>query len=737
MKQVNVQHYKLCNVTLTGDPDCPLQTGLGVLPVGCSLPDGTRSFNSTVCDNTVCDQCTEDPNVVCCCSANRRTSFQFTCEGQSSRTFFQPDQCTCQRCDDLVVELVFQVLSSTDGEVLSGAQLTVADSTSSTPSSLTMDSAGFFRTFREVSVGIAEVTASAAGHAARPFNVTILPPGPLLFTVTLSAVTEMTLGSNVNESLNFTVDGGVDVTIPQGSVVTSDNQTFTGSVVVRTVVFSANETTYSDDLPSEITTMSDEGEEILYETRVLARTQLVDEEGNELSVRESLSLSVDLSDFEENTTVTVLLYNGDTNIWSVLESFTVGSTGSRRKRQDGGNGNGNSFGIGNPNSFWAIATAINPSQICYLQVRTFENNFGLSGVTVSLQQVRDGSFFRRTGVTNSNSTGPVTHSVCIEVLCDTAGTVEAEFNSASIGPSETQPSNITISGNTITFNTTERSSSTPFYNSEGQCSAAGSGTTFVSFEVPLEPPPTDIPPEVTAQEFWFIRAEVLSCFESNMVTTLSVDSEGTTSVASVDLSGSATGQVVDIPAIVSPAACKGQVTRRTVCIEAFADSMVTLQVQPHPDNTEIGQLCYLSELTSLTSSTTRNKTAAILDLTALSGGNPMAGLYFGDIQFVTKDQCQNPSSNDLNNTLRGFFAQFECFERKFINKSFDNKSLYTSLILQVHQIQRQWSFQLAVHLKCLTVKFVVKFHVQLPQGLALLGMVHSVATERHPAVALI
>ena len=639
---------------------------MGVLPPGCSLTDtGASNFTTMACDNTVCDQCTGDPSVICCCSASSETSLEFMCDGENPRTFFQPDQCTCQPCEDVVVELVFQVLSSTDGQVASGAQLIVTDSTTSSPSSLTMNSAGFFSTSREVNVGMATITALAPDHADREFVITILPPGPLQFTVTLSAVTVIEFSSNVNMSLDFAVDGGVDVTIPAGSVVTDDNQTYTGPVFVRTVTFTANQTTYSDDLPSEITTMSDEGDEVFYETRVLVSTQLVDDQGDPLSVRESLSLSVDLSGFDNNTVVTVLLYDGDAGTWSVLDSFTVGSE-SRRKRQNGngnGNGNGNEVALEDPNTFWAVATALNPSQICYLQVRTFERDDGLSGATISIQQVRDGSFFRRTGVTDG-STGPVGHSVCIEVLCDTPGTVEAEFNSASIEPRDTQPSGITISGNTITFNETGRDSSTPFYSSEAGCGAPGSNT-FVSFEVPLDDPSSDIPPEVITQEFWFIRAEVLSCFDSNMVTTRNVDSQSV-SIASEPVLGSATSQVVNIPAVVSPEVCNGRVTRRTVCIEAYANSMVTLEVQPHPDNTEIGPLCYLSELTSLTDSATRTETSAQLDLTTLSGGNPMAGLYFGDIDFVTRDQCQNPSSDDLDNPLRGFFAQFECFERKFI-----------------------------------------------------------------------
>ena len=634
---------------------------MGVLPPGCSLTDtGASNFTTMACDYTVCDQCTGDPSVICCCGASRVTSFEFMCDGENPRTFFQPDQCTCQPCEDVVVELVFQVLSSTDGQVASGAQLIVTDSTTSSPSSLTMNSAGFFSTSREVNVGMATITASAPDHADRGFVITILPPGPLQFTVTLSAVTVIEFSSNVNMSLDFAVDGGVDVTIPAGSVVTDDNQTYMGPVIVRTVTFTANQTTYSDDLPSEITTMSDEGDEVFYETRVLVRTQLVDDQGNPLSVRESLSLNVDLSGFDNNTVVTVLLYDGDTGTWSVLDSFTVGSE-SRRKRQNG-NGNGNEVALENPNTFWAVATALNTSQICYLQVRTFERDDGLSGATISIQQVRDGSFFRRTGVTDGN-TGPVGHSVCIEVLCDTPGTVVAEFNFASIQPRDTQTSGITISGNTITFNDTERSSSTPFYNNGAGCGMPSS-TTFVSF---VDNPPSDIPPEDTTQEFWFIRAEVLSCFDSNIVTTRNVDTEGQTSIASAQVSGSATSQVVNIPAVVSPEVCNGQVTRRTVCIQACADSMVTLEVQPHPNNTEIGPSCYLSELTNLTDSATRTETSALLDLTTLTSGNPKAGLYFGDIDFITQDQCQNPSSDDLDNPLQGLFAQFECFERKFNN----------------------------------------------------------------------
>ena len=155
---------------------------------------------------------------------------------------------------------------------------------------------------------------------------------------------------------------------------------------------------------------------------------------------------------------------------------------------------------------------------------------------------------------------------------------------------------------------------------------------------------------------------MLGCFDSNLASTISVNT--VTSVTSMVIP--ATNDRVNIPTTVSPESCNGQVTRRIACIEAYDNSNVTLQVEPNELNTEIGQLCYLSELTDLLgNSATRTGRIAKLDLTALSGGNEMAGLYSGNIRFATLDQCQNPSSANLNTPLRGLFAQFECFERKF------------------------------------------------------------------------
>ena len=633
---------------------CAIQSTPALLPFGCTLTGtDTRDFTITACDNTVCDECAEE-SVTCCCRANNYTSLEFSCEGGNPRTLTQPNQCMCQPCEDITVQLIFQVISSAIGEVPGDAQIIISDNASSSSSSILMaDSAGFFSAVREVSVGMVTVTASASGHLDQVFDVTILPPGPHLFIVSLIAVAEETLGSNVNMSLNFNVDEVVNVAIPENSVVTNDTEVFNGGVIVRTNFFSTSQSTYSNDFPLEITTVNG-SQQVFYEALVLARIQLVGENETALSIREPFSLSLNFSDFEPETIVSLLLYNETAGIWIVDDEFTAGS----RKRQT----NGVAM-LSDVNAFWAVATTVNPQEICYLQVRTFQRDDALNGATVSLQQFRNALFFQNMGVTGDGS-GPMAHSACIEVLCGNvdSGTIEAELDFATITPREPQPDSVTVRGNTITFtSTTEGSPSSPFYNSQEQCSA---GNDFVSFEVPLEVLTSDIPPDEVENEFWFIRVEVLGCFDSNLVSTISINpTNNVTSISMMETS--ATGEVVDIPTAVSPATCTGQVTRRTVCVEAFANSMVTLQVEPHQDNTDVGQLCYLSELTDQSDSVMRNERTAGLDLTTLNTSNPMAGLYFGDIRFLTLDECLNPSSDNLGNTLQGFFAQFECFEREF------------------------------------------------------------------------
>ena len=648
----------ICSFFLNTTDNCPLQSVSGMLPLGCTVTNTTlRNFTNTACDNTVCDGCSEDDSVTCCCRSFSTTNFEFQCEGEPVRTSLLPESCSCQACEDLFVQLVFQVVSSSDGMVPSGVQLSVSNDGGASLSSLTLDNAGFFSTFRRVSVNTVTVTASAPSHIDRVFNITVLPPGPIQNIVILSAVIVDLLGTNVNTSLNFTVAEVVAVFIPENTVISTNNDTFTGKVTVRTTVFSTNQTEYSSDLPPEIVVVNG-NQQTFYEARVLALTQLVDENGTVLNISQAINLTVDFSQFADNTVITLLLYDDTNGVWTVESEFTLSSTTKRQSETSA------IVSLSNTNRFWAIATAVPQQDICYLQVRTFECDDGLNQVLVSVEQTRsqlgDPFFYRATGETN-DGTGPVSHSVCIEVLCGevTSGTVTAAFNLASITPAATQPDGFTIIDNSVTFtNSTEGSSSSPFYTTREQCSSDGSDN-FVRFDLPLEDPTSDIPPDEDLSVLWYLRVEVLGCFDSNLASTISVNT--VTSVTSMVIP--ATSDRVNIPTAVSLGRCNGRVTRRIACIEAYDNSNVTLQVESNELNTEIGQLCHLSELTDLLgNSATRTGRIAKLDLTALSSGNEMAGLYSGNVRFATLDQCQNPSSANLDG---GIFAQFECFECKF------------------------------------------------------------------------
>lgn len=644
------------------------------------MDTGLRTFNSTGCDNTVCEGCSEDENAVCCCQDFSTTNFTFMCQGAAPRPLIQPDTCSCQRCDDVFVQLTFQVISSTDGSILNNAMINITDSGSTV--SLSVDNAGFFNTFRQVRVRTVEVTTSAPGHLTQTLNINILPPGPIQVVVILAAAVVQPLGANVNRSLSFDVGQVVSVGIPENTVITLDNELFEGNVSVRTVFFSMDQSTFSNDFPPEVTVNSG-GALTFYTTRVLARTELFDENGNTLNISTSLSLSVNFSQFDPTSgdTVSLLLYNPLIGTWVEQSTFDITQATTAAKRQAG-----EMTGVAalpSTDTFWAIAVAIQSSEICYLQVRTFEGEDVLTGVTISVEQFRDqlgdSFFFRSVGETGDGS-GPVGHSACVEVLCGsvTSGIISAAFNLDVLDPSAAQPDGLTTNGSTVIFtSSTEGTTPSPFYTSLGQCMATNNGddNTFVRFFVELEPPPIDIPPVDVPEDFWFVRVDVLGCFDSNRVSTISINP--TTMQASVfTTTVTATNDFVTIPTTISPEACNGQVTRRTACVEAYSGSTVTLQAELNQANTVSGQLCFLSELTDLlVNSVTRMVRTAELNLTTLNTGNTMAGLYFGNNRFATLDDCLNPSSTD------GIFAQFECFERKL--KSYYYYSLSCLSILSL------------------------------------------------------
>ena len=618
---------------------------------------GLRNFTSRTCDNTVCEGCSADNNVTCCCSNLGQTTFNFTCPNSIPREFLQPELCSCQPCDDLFIQLRFQVISSADGNTLNDAVLTITDGTSI--ATLNMDAGGFFNTFRQVMTRTAQVNVSAPGHLTQSLSIDIIPPGPIEVVIILASVDEMLLGNNTNTNLTFDVgDQLVSIVIPPNTVVTTDNEPFEGNVIVQTVFVSMDQPTSTSDFPPEVTTSND-GVVTFYTTRVIARTQLVGQDRNvQLNISSNISLSVNFSQFSVGDTVSLLLFDPMLGTWVETSTFVV-TTASLSKRQVGQMRG--TAQLPRTDVFWAIATALNPADICYLQVRTFEGNDVLTGVTVSVQQFRDQLgdpfFFSSIGETG-DGIGPDGDFACIEVLCGsvTSGAVGAVFNGENLEPSQTQPDGIAINNDSmITFtSSTEGNPSSPFYPNFGLC---GTGNTFVQFDLVLPPPPVNIPPPNvdSLNEFWFVRVEVLSCFDINRVSTISTN-PGTDQASVFTTTLLETDDVVNFPTSTS---CTGLITRRTTCVEAYANSTVRLQAELNEQNTINGELCFLSELTDLLDDyTTTQERYAMLDLTTLNTSNTMAGLYMSSNRFSTLDDCLNPAVDD------GIFAQFECFECK-------------------------------------------------------------------------
>lgn len=670
--------------------NCPILSGPGLLPVNCSVV-GTndRNFTSTGCDNTVCNGCSEDENVSCCCQPSNMTSFQFQCVGSEVRRRLQPDFCTCQPCADVTVQLAIQVISSSDSSILRNAKVNIFNS--AVNRSLPIDSAGFFNTFRSVNERTVQVNVTEPGHFPQSFDVEIIPPGPLQIFVILSAAVVQDLGTN-NKTLNFSVSAVADVTIPPNSVVTSTNETFTGSVTVRISSFSNNQSSsYSDDFPPQVTTQdASSGAVIFYATSIVARAVLTDQDGNPLSTTSSLNVSVDLSQFNVSSggTITFLIYNDNNNTWSELPTVTTTPTVKRQANR------GTVTAMlprGRADAVWAAGVGFNSdnsSRICYLQVRAFQRDNELSGVTVSVEQFTDEvGYFRNTEETGNNELP--SNVACLEVLCGAVslGRVTAESNQATLTPRASQPAGVSITGDTINFTrSTEVSDPSPFYSNQELCVSASANVdgSFVSFELPVEPPSSDIPPEEPVTEYWFIRVQALSCEGSmDRITTASVDPN--TNIPSTASSVvPATGETVNV--FTTTSCGNNPVVRHTICIEAFTDSRVTVQAEEAEEN----RLCRVSELTNVLNNSllTRNDGSVVIDLPVQGNntdGNEMAGLYRADSRLAAMDNCLSAT---VSQTFQGLFAQFECFERKLmlILKTCSNITTL-SFHLQVHQIQ--------------------------------------------------
>ena len=567
------------------------------------------------------------------------------------RTIFQPERCSCQPCGNLTVSLVFMITSGADSSPVVGATVLVNNGT------LVTNDIGIASTNRPVSDIQVSVVIIADNHSSVSFSVQILPPGPTIVSVILSPVERRSLGSSSTD-LTVPISSIAAVEIPANSILNDNGTPFNGTVTAEINIFTSDsDNTYSDSFPPEIVT-EEEGSMVFYQSLVLARTELVDEAGNSLTVNSTNPIMVELTldvDQPDNVTVLLLLFNDTTGVWVVHSNFTF----TRSRKRQAGTVTG-AVTLPNPRLFWSICLPIQPSDIVYLQVRVPED---APGANVDVES-NDAGFFLNTALTEGSS------MVCMEVMRSDMinGVIRATFNEMALTPSAEQPNGFTVSANTITF--TDSTIGPPFYPTQSACMAPGSNA-FVSFDPLVAAPSTDIPPEDddVPQGFWFIQAQVLSCSDANTVSALSQNID--TNVLSLTrraAAATAGAPIVPISTDIIPSVCTGTVTARTVCLQVFPNSRVTVEAEQSGTNTANGNLCYLSAVSNQVDPAllTNSTFSVTLDLgNTLIDNNPEQGIYFdADSMVAASLRCDNNIGQPV--PLGGSFVQFECFERKLM-----------------------------------------------------------------------
>ena len=516
---------------------------------------------------------------------------------------------------------------------------------------------------------------TADDHAETNFTVEIIPPGPGVINVVLSPVELQFLGSST-ENLTIPIGSVAIVDVPANTIVDGSGNMFDGNVTVQTVFFAADSRgSYSDIFPPEIIVTTLSGNTVFYQSRLIARTQLFDQSSAQLAINPDTPVNVVLNfslfDQSQNLVLSLLLFDDVTSTWSVHSNFTI-ATVTTTKRQTIELTTVTSP-LSNTQLFWAVCLLVDSSNIVYLQVRI--NSYNSLFATIVVEQLNntlgEQFLFRRTGSIGDGS-GPITNSICIEVLRSNSGNgaVQATVGKQTVVPSVVQPAGFTVSvvDNAVRFTDTTQIDG-PFYNTQFECQKAAYSS-FVSFEPLVSPPTSDILPEISPAGFWYIQAQILSCFDSNRVSTISVNADNQqASIITRTATATPGAPIVSIPTDVNPPMCMGMVTTRTVCLQAYPGSTVTVQAEQNVANNLEGDLCYLSALSDQASPALLETTELKVqfNLSAIENSpllnDASLGIYFdADSSNVALIQCL--SSVDQSVPLGGSFAQFECFKRK-------------------------------------------------------------------------
>ena len=657
----------------TGPPDSVTVD----LPAGCV----NESFASQSCSQVPCTTATGDCSAGGCCYREASSSnISIVCPPYNPLILRQPQTCSCLPCDDITIDVIVTVTSSTDGSPVMGAMVDYS-TLDGTPNSIMTDILGMFTITATVSDVAISFNITENNHRREEHQpVDLIPPGPLRINIVLLSSTITDQGPLSPSSPSIIRVGDI-ANVTYDSVMTTDNQPFMGSIISSASYIAAEmPLSFDTSLPPPVITIGD----TFYAVRLIAATTLSDDDIDMMRLTASgvVQTTLTLQGPEDNT-FSLLTFDNTLGEWMSASSLMIMPSTPNNEEVIAG------AMLQDTELLWAIGNPISSEQICYVQVRAFRrDNNPLSGVEVEVlqffEQFGATFFFRSTSITGDGSVSTVDHAACLPVLCgqENDGRIRALYH-VYLDAYPMQPTGLYPAGQAVNINITNSSTSGPLFPSQAECSMASDGQ-YVRFDLPIaNPPPTDIEAADDDEGFVFLRVSWHDCFDYNRVSTISIDSFTNDILAIYSSVVTESGEINDgeiddmttsggLPINCADGAMNN-VTARTACIQVEPYSNVTLQVELNPESslyTMNNELCSLNQtigsLMDFDASDDRlrfnlgdilSRTVPAMNTTALNN----MGIYFDQNSAnIAYNQCMNPTDSNAAQ-LGGSIAIFSCY----------------------------------------------------------------------------
>ena len=638
------------------------------LPAGCE----ETAFNSQTCSQVPCTTdtgaCTDGSGVQCCYREATDTEVSITCLQYNTLTFNQSQTCSCMPCDDIIIDVIVTVTSSTDGEPLMGAMVDYTTTAGGITGDIMTDSLGMFTITQPISNGSVAFTITEPTHVMEEHPpVDLIPPGPIRISVVLRSRVTETRGPTMNNVVNV------------GNIANATLSDQLPSNVTSEVSYVAAEMPRSFDttLPPPVVTNDD----TFYAVRVIATTRLSEDNGTTINSTANVQITFNSTMVPDvNTMLSLLTFDDGPGVWSASTMDLSSSTSSVTANAT----------LSNTELPWAIGNPVGSDMICYVQVRTFRrDNNPLEDVEVEVlqlfEQFGETFFFRSVGITGDTSAS-ATHAACLPVLCNYDGMIRARYH-VNLDANVAQPMGFIPAGQSVNKTITSSSDNGPLFPSAAACNAANGQ--YVRFDLPIaNPPPANIEPATNDDGFVFLRVSWYDCLESNQVFTVSSDSSSNilaiygitvNEMGEIDdgLHSMVNGRLIDYLSSGGMPNCTDSltaVTSRTACIQVEPNANVTLQVELNDQSSmrETGnELCSLNKTIGSLMEADASDNRLRFDLQELRSQfdpqmnmtmlNDMGIYYDSSSANVAYTQCMNiPYSNNMAE-LYGSIAVFSCF----------------------------------------------------------------------------